>query len=117
MTQTEQVFQFDNQIIGEETFGYYGEFRWDLWSVLKSRKNWKLPLWVRYERLDTHASVASSFENMPIDRQNLSIISLGANLRPRKNIVLKGNYQFRNNRTETVIPEADRVEFGIGFIF
>ncbi|MBW3466429.1 hypothetical protein [Arthrospiribacter ruber] len=116
-SQTDRIFEFDNQVIGEETFGYYGEFRWDLWSVLESNKDWKLPVWVRYERLDTHASVASSFENRAFDRQNLEIISLGANLRPRKNLVFKANYQFRKNLAESIIPEADRVELGIGLIF
>lgn len=117
MSQTDRVFQFDNQIIGEETFGYYGEFRWDLWTVIASERDWKLPLWIRYERLDTHAAVASTFENHAFDRQNLKIISLGANLRPKRNIVFKGNYQFRRNLTTSVIPEANRLELGVGFIF
>lgn len=116
-TQTDRIFEFDNQVMGEETFGYYGELRWDLWSAFKSEKDWKLPIWLRYERLDTHASVASSFENRAFDRQNLEIISVGANLRPKKNLVFKVNYQFRENLSESIIPEANRLELGLGFIF
>jgi hypothetical protein len=116
-SQTDRIFQFDNQVIGEETFGYYGEFRWDLWSAFDTEKDWKLPLWIRYERLDTHAAVASSFENRVFDRQNLEIISIGANLRPKRNLVFKANYQFRENLSESIIPEANRLELGIGLIF
>lgn len=116
-TQTDRIFEFDNQVIGEETLGYYGELRWDLWSVFNSEREWKLPIWFRYERLDTHASVASSFENRAFDRQNLEIISVGANLRPRRNLVFKANYQFRENLAESIIPEANRLELGLGLIF
>lgn len=116
-TQTDRIFEFDNQVIGEETLGYYGELRWDLWSVFNSEREWKMPTWFRYERLDTHASVASSFENRAFDRQNLEIISVGANLRPKRNLVFKANYQFRENLAESIIPEANRLELGLGLIF
>ena len=116
-TQTDKIFLFDNQIIGSETFGYYTEARWDLFSLVNTNSSWKLPLWLRYERLDTHASIVSSFENRNFNRQNLEIISIGANLRPRKNLVIKGNYQFRKNLSKTMFDEADRVEFGLVFIF
>lgn len=117
MTQTDRVFSFNNQIMGEETFGYYGEFRWDIWSKFKSNRNWKLPLWVRYERLDTHAAVGTGFDTALFERQNLEIISIGANFRPKKNVVFKGNYQIRKNLASNALQETDRLELGIGFIF
>jgi hypothetical protein len=117
MNQTERIFEFDNQILGEETFGYYGEVRWDLFSILPKSPEWKLPLWIRYERLDTHASVATAFDTEGFNRQNLEIISLGANLRPKKSLVFKGNYQFRQNLAQNALPESNRIELGVGFIF
>jgi hypothetical protein len=117
MTQTERIFSFNNQILGEETFGYYGEIRWDIWSKFKSNRNWELPLWIRYERLDTHAKVEKVFNYANFERLNLEIISIGANLRPKKNVVFKGNYQFRKNLAPNTLQESDRLELGIGFIF
>jgi hypothetical protein len=117
MTRTENIFTFESQILGEETFGYYGELRWDLWPLLNSNKDWRLPLWVRYERLDTHASISGSFDGFDFERQNLEIISIGANLRPKRNIVFKGNYQIRKNLAINALEEANRVELGIGVIF
>ncbi|WP_291788237.1 hypothetical protein [Cecembia sp.] len=117
MTQTDRIFVFNNQIMGKETFGYYGELRWDIWGKFNSQKDWKLPIWIRYERLDTHASVGTGFDTEGFDRQNLQILSLGANLRPKKNIVFKGNYQIRKNLVDSPLEEANRIEFGIGLIF
>ncbi|KEO75389.1 hypothetical protein [Anditalea andensis] len=117
MSETDRIYEFDEQVIGEETFGYYGEIRWDLLSILDKNKNWKLPLWIRYERLDTHASVIPSLDMIDYNHQNLEIISMGANLRPKKSLVFKANYQIRKNLAPSILPESDRIELGVGFIF
>lgn len=122
------------QALGARTYGYYVEAGWDLFSVLRPRSSsaprhsfffrsdeLKLPLFLRYERLDTHARLDDRLaERLPADvrvqRSDLDIVTIGANFNPRRSIVLKANYQFRRNR-EPGFPEANRLEAGLGFIF
>ncbi|EIM78049.1 hypothetical protein A3SI_04462 [Nitritalea halalkaliphila LW7] len=98
MTQTDRLFLLSQQLIGQETFGYYTEARYNLFSLFPNKAlKGSLPIWVRYERLDTHAGIASGLDAINFERQNLEIISIGANYRPKRNLVFKGNYQFRSN--------------------
>jgi hypothetical protein len=71
------------------------------------------------ERLNTHARVAEALQMLPRVQNDLDIWTVGVNFNTRENIVLKANYQFRNNRYTgpLVTTESDVVEFGIGFIF
>jgi hypothetical protein len=125
------------QVLGARTWGVYAELGCDIlhyfsrWRRGESRRNFlfhtdefKLPLFVRYERLDTHNRIdplllphvtngATTF------RSNLDVLTLGLNFNLRKNLVLKANYQFRHNRERSpdVPVEGDRLQVGLGFIF
>lgn len=131
-----QEFAPDNvgQVVGKNVYGYYAEVGYDILPMLgvetrrgsSKRDNFlyrrnelKLPVFVRYERLDTHNRIDAAFLNQPIFQSDLTAITIGANFNPRKNIVLKANYQFRNNREMLAdgVYEGDRVEVGMGFIF
>lgn len=119
------------QILGSNVYGFYSEVGYDIWPFLKGKcegkgdnfmirsHEIKLPVFIRYERLNTHAAIAPRFAGEPVFQSDLTAITVGANFNPRRNIVAKANYQFRNNR----IPlqdgnfEGNRVEFGLGFIF
>ncbi|MDO5510123.1 MAG: hypothetical protein Q4F57_05460 [Weeksellaceae bacterium] len=120
------------EILGKRNFGYYVEMGYDLLSFfpratqnaefsnfLYNRAEFKLPLFLRYERLNTHQQVAQQFENSQFPSTDLSAWTLGLNFNPRHNIVLKSNYQFRNNKVALPngLHEGDRFEFGLGFIF
>lgn len=118
LSETDRIYEFHNNVVGSQTFGYYGEIRWDILPYFNLDTEWKFPLFVRYERLNTHAGVHSALQDKPREEYNLSIVSLGFNARPKKNITFKANYQFRNNFfTEADIPESNRIEVGLGFIF
>jgi hypothetical protein len=128
-----------SQILGRRTFGTYVEVGRDLLPTFRSlagrpararkagkgllrRDEMKLPLFVRYERLDTHASLAEAFRgspDLPIYRSNLDVLTMGLNFNPRRSLVLKANYQIRHNRSASAFmpQEGDRVEAGFGFIF
>jgi len=122
------------QVLGKNVYGYYTEIGYDILPMLKINKRkkkgkednflfkadeMKLPIFVRYERLNTHASVDFDLRNESFSQSDLTAVTVGTNFNPRKNVVLKANYQFRNN----AIPlndlefEGNRFELGLGFIF
>ncbi|HSI70328.1 MAG TPA: hypothetical protein VK941_08860 [Gillisia sp.] len=119
------------QVLGSNVYGYYTEVGYNIWPMLTGNRQFsknnflvrsnelKLPLFVRYERLDTHASIDPGLMDEPIFQSNLTAITVGANFNPRRNIVLKTNYQFRDNKAplSNGAYEGDRFEVGVGFIF
>ncbi|MBZ9728998.1 hypothetical protein LB467_04810 [Salegentibacter sp. JZCK2] len=121
------------QVLGSEVFGYYLELGYDILPMLRGGKSdgsldnflfkgneFKLPLFLRYDRLDTHSEVVDQLENETRFQTNLKALTLGLNFNPRRNIVFKANYMFRNNSSPIVGTndfEGDRFEFGVGFIF
>lgn len=144
MGQTDRVFQLTEdasegtpQVLGSHTYGALGEVGVDILPYfrknreIRHRKNWfydthdmKLPLFARYERLDTHAGldprVPLSRLNDPQNygRNDLDVITVGLNFKPRENIVFKFNYQFRNNRVKQAVgTDTDFLEAGFGVIF
>jgi hypothetical protein len=119
------------QVLGSKTYGYYGELGYDVWSLFRKKggkpisnffmrsSEIKLPLFLRYERLNTHAQIDESLRDFPAFQTDLTAITMGLNFNPRRSIVFKCNYQFRNNRA--ALPgglfEGDRFEVGLGLIF
>ena len=134
---TDQLSPGPAQLFGRQVYGAYAELGWDILPLIRGRSarsggsffhrasEMKLPLFFRYERLDTHASLAPDVaarvnEGVPLFRNNLDVFTLGMNFKTRRNIVFKANYQFRYNRAsngEAVVPEGDRFEVGFGFLF
>lgn len=135
--QTEKIYELTKndegigQVVGKQTYGYLAEVGCDLLPYFRKnkevpdKKNWfvhrkemKFPVFVRYERLNTHMGVQPDLLSYNRDQRDLDILTLGLNFNTRENIVFKVNYQFRQNRYKNLsIPESDLVEFGIGFIF
>lgn len=140
VSNTDQLFHLTQnspigpQVLGKEVWGFYTEVSYDILPILGykkqkadakkdnfffKREEFKLPVFARLERLDTHSSIHESLRNQPLMRSNLTTLSLGANFNTRRNIVFKANYQFRWN-TEPLSTgefEGDRIEVGLGFIF
>lgn len=118
-------------ILGSRVGGYYIELGYDLFPFFKSKKPrrdgfWyrsseiKVPVFARFEQLNTHRQVRSQV--MPdsyIPQSNLMALTTGFNIVPRKNIVIKCNYQFRDNRV--LLPNGERegntLELGLGVLF
>jgi hypothetical protein len=121
------------QVLGSTVYGYYTEVGYDIWPLLKGKRDAKdvknnflvkgneikLPLFIRYERLNTHSKIDESLAAEPIFQSDLTAITIGANFNPRRNIVIKTNYQFRNNKAPLADGsfEGNRFELGLGFIF
>lgn len=124
-----------NQVMGSQVYGYYFELGYDILPFFKNLGNkekkekkdsfvikhneLKLPLFARYERLNTHADIHPDLTEVTRFQNDLHALTLGVNFNPRRNIVLKANYQFRWNKVP--LPngdfEGDRFEAGLGFIF
>lgn len=120
------------QVMGEEAYGFYIEPSLDLLKVfglsrpkeVKSGNyftisNPELPLFVRYERMDTHSSVAPELEDLDYVRNNLNIWMVGFNYKPNHNIALKFDVRFRDNLDpKPDVPESETLyELGIGIEF
>jgi hypothetical protein len=121
------------QVLGSNVYGYYTEIGYNIWPFLKGlhkstndKNNFliksneiKFPIFIRYERLNTHSKIDANLIQEPIFQSNLTAITIGANFNPRRNVVIKTNYQFRNNKTPLANGsfEGDRFEVGLGFIF
>lgn len=135
---TEKIYELtkDNngnngQVIGKEVYGYLFEFGCDILPYLRKKEKindkkgflydnqeMKLSLFGRYERLNTHHSLHQSLSHLPRAENNMNIWTIGANFNTKENIVLKANYQYRNNKfTGDNNPVKHIVETGIGFIF
>ncbi len=98
--------------IGKEVYGYYLRLSYDIWSFINKNYNFRLPLFIRYEEFDTQEKVADGFTKDPANKRK--IWTVGLNFYPHPNVVLKADYQFRDNEAE---DEPDVFELGFGFIF
>lgn len=122
------------QVLGSEVYGAYLEVGYDLLGrrqktstsekevrerMFFNPKEFKLPLFVRLERLNTHAAVDPTLSDLPRLQNDLRCITAGLNFNTSKHLVIKANYQFRENLAPqgNALLEGDRVEVGLGFIF
>ncbi len=98
--------------IGKEVYGYYLNLAYDILPFIDKNTNFGLPVFVRYERFNTQEKVANGFT---ADKANdKTVWTIGFNFKPHPNIVLKADYQFRDNEAG---DEPDVFELGMGFIF
>lgn len=120
------------QVIGKEAFGFYIEPSLDILKVFglsssnETRSgnfftisNPELPVFLRYERMDTHSGVAPELEDLDYVRNNLNIWMVGFNYKPNHNIALKFDVRFRDNLDpQPDVPESETLyELGIGIEF
>lgn len=119
LTDTPQLHTLTGHVLGKESFGYYVESGYDILPSFTGRvSRRKLPLFVRYERLNTHRDVAPELRNLPRFENDLRVVTVGANFNLKRSVVFKGNYQFRQNLfANSMLREGNRAEFGFGFIF
>ena len=124
--------QGEGQVLGKEAFGFYIEPSMDLLRLIapglkKMEKSGniftvskpELPIFLRYERLDTHSSLQSGFESASFVRNNLNIWMVGVNYKPNHNFVVKFDVRFRDNLDPLEgVPESETLyELGVGIEF
>jgi len=108
---TEEYNTLTSQDLGSALMGWYAE---GAFNLLPNKNKQKLFAFARYEQYDTHASTAGTLqENEAYDRTD---ITTGVSYHIAPGVVLKGDYQFRENALSGS-DVNDRLNFGIGVWF
>ncbi|MEC3907394.1 hypothetical protein VOI54_10220 [Tamlana sp. 2201CG12-4] len=97
--------------LGSALEGWYLEAAYNL---LPQEKSQRLFAFARYEQYDTHAKTAGDLERD--DAYNRNDITTGLSYHIAPGVVLKGDYQFRDNAVSGG-DVANRLNFGIGVWF
>jgi len=108
---TEAYNNLTNKDLGSELQGWYLEAAYNL---LSQEKQQRLFAFTRYEQYDTHAGTDGSLQRN--DAYNRSDLTTGLSYHLAPGVVLKGDYQFRDNAVSGG-DVANRLNFGIGVWF
>lgn len=111
LSDTEAYNTLTEKDLGSALMGYYGEVGYNLLPVGAKQK---LFAFARYENYDTHASTEGALERN--DAYNRTDITTGLSYHIAPGVVVKGDYQFRDNNVEDG-DVNDRLNFGIGVWF
>jgi len=94
--------------VGEELEGGYLELGYDVMPVLAPDCSASVSPYVRFETLDTQASVPSGFTSDPAN--DLDVVSLGVNVMPIDQVVIKLEFQDFDDG-------EDRINLLLGYVF
>ncbi len=94
--------------VAEEMEGWYLEAGYDIISDLAPESGQSVIPFVRYEEVDTQASVAAGLTPDPI--QDDTIVTMGVDWKPIDNIVFKASYQDFDKT-------PDSLQFSLGYVF
>ena len=94
--------------LAERMDGYYGEFGCDVAPWLFHESNAAVIPFVRYEHIDTQASMPSGYTADPTQEDD--ILTVGVRYQPMSQIVLKLEYTDSDQ-------DGDAVNFLIGYVF
>ena len=97
--------------LGSELQGWYVEGAFNLLPIEAQQR---LFIFARYEQYDTHAATEGSLPRN--DAYNRNDLTTGLSYHIAPGVVLKGDYQFRDNAVSGG-DVADRLNFGIGVWF
>jgi hypothetical protein len=100
-----------NESIGSRLTGGYVEAGYDVFSVFPHGEQALIPF-VRYERVDTQASVPAGFAADPAN--DVRSWTVGLSYKPIPQVVFKADYQNYDNRAGTAL---DRFNLALGWIF
>ena len=111
ISDSEAYNTLNNATLGSKLQGWYLEAAYNL---LSQDKQQRLFAFTRYEEYDTHADTEGALvKNNAYDRNDLTT-GLSYHIAP--GVVLKGDYQFRDN-AQAGVKVANRLNFGIGVWF
>ena len=108
---TEAYNNLTGKDLGSQLQGWYLEAAY---NVLPQNKAQRLFAFARYEQYDTHASTEGTLQQNNAYNRNDLTTGLSYHLAP--GVVLKGDYQFRDNAVSGG-DVANRLNFGIGVWF
>ncbi len=111
LSDTDDYNTLTGQDLGSALMGYYVEGAYNLLPLSAQQK---LYAFARFEQYDTHADTVGSLVRN--DAYNRTDITTGLSYHIAPGVVLKGDYQFKNN-AESGVTVKDQLNFGIGVWF
>jgi hypothetical protein len=108
---SEKLSQALNTTVGERQYGWYTEAAYDVLPLFGNPEGHYLAPFVRYERLDTQASVPDGFA--ADSAQNRKVYSVGLTYKPISQVAIKAEYRGFTSAGE--VDPADSVFLGMGF--
>ncbi|MBX2828695.1 MAG: hypothetical protein KTR22_11055 [Flavobacteriaceae bacterium] len=111
LSDTDKYNALTGRDLGSALMGYYGEVGYNLLPLGAEQK---LFAFARYENYDTHASTEGDLVRN--DAYNRTDITTGLSYHIAPGVVVKGDYQFRDNKVDGG-DVKDRLNFGIGVWF
>jgi hypothetical protein len=111
LSDTQVYNSLTGQDLGSALLGYYGEVAY---NILPLGVKQRLFAFARYEKYDTHASTNGMLVRN--DAYNRTDITTGLSYHIAQGVVIKGDYQFRDNNVANG-NVANRLNFGIGVWF
>jgi hypothetical protein len=110
LSDTDKYNALTGRDLGSTLQGFYIE---GAYNLLPLNKKQKLFAFTRYEKFNTHADTAGDLTaNAAYDRTD---VTTGLTYHIAPGVVVKGDYQFRSNASDT--DTKDRLNFGIGVWF
>ena len=110
LSDTEDYNNLTGRDLGSVLQGFYVEGAYNLLPRIKKQK---LFAFTRFEKFNTHADTAGDLvANDAYDRTD---VTTGLTYHIAPGVVVKGDYQFRSNASDT--DTKDRLNFGIGVWF
>lgn len=111
LSDTDQYNTLTGRDLGSALMGYYVEGAYNLLPLTAKQK---LFAFARYEQYDTHASTAGNLVSN--DAYNRQDITAGLSYHIANGVVIKGDYQIRDNAMEGA-EVMNQLNFGIGVWF
>lgn len=111
LSDTQAYNTLTGQDLGSALLGYYGELAY---NILPLSARQRLFAFARYEKYDTHAGTNGMLVRN--DAYNRTDITTGLSYHIAQGVVIKGDYQFRDNNVANG-NVANRLNFGIGVWF
>ncbi|MFO7587755.1 MAG: ABC transporter C-terminal domain-containing protein [Gemmatimonadota bacterium] len=96
--------------IGDRLTGWYVQAGYDV--LRHAETDVQLLPYVRYERVNTQDEVPDGFSANPAN--DLTVVSIGAQVLPIPNLVLKADYQVRSNEADTGVNQFN---VALGYLF
>jgi len=110
----DMVSAVTGEAVGERMYGWYAEGAYRLMGHLLPGSEQELAVFARYSEYDTQDEVATGYAKD--GRNAMEVLTVGIDYKPHPNVVIKADYQDRENESPTV-EATDQFNIGIGYRF
>lgn len=101
-----------NESVGQTLWGGYVELAYNILEVLAPSSRQYVSPFARYERYNTQGTVPGGYSSDPANDR--TVYTLGLSYKPIPRVVLKADYQIRDNRAGTGV---NQLNLGAGYEF